>query len=96
VYSVVPYVTLTIHHGFYSRRIHHNKKGIDKNWFIDVVDCKTRFMVSSEYVKSRNMKELKSVLKSAKTKTEEQVKIVTSDGLLAYPKAIQKTNIKIN
>lgn len=75
----------------YHRRKHHNKKGVDKNWFIDVVDCQTRFMVSSEYVKNREQREIKNVLGKAKSKTGTQVQIVTTDGLLAYPKAIQKT-----
>jgi len=75
----------------YSRRKYSNRKGIDKNWFIDCIDTKTRFMVSSEFVKGREQEEIKQVLKKAKDKTEEQVKIVTTDGLLAYPYAIQKT-----
>jgi len=75
----------------YNRRKEHNRKGTEKNWFIDVVDCKTRFMVASEYVRSRGMEELKSVLRSAKRKTAGQVEIVTTDGLLAYPQAIQKS-----
>jgi len=74
----------------YHRRKFHNKKGVDKNWFIDCIDSRTRFMLSSEYVKAREQKELKFVLSKAKQKTGEQVKIVTSDGLLAYPKAIKK------
>jgi len=75
----------------YSRRKYSNRKGIDKNWFIDCIDTKTRFMVSSEFVKGREQEEIKQVLKKTKDKTEEQVKIVTTDGLLAYPYAIQKT-----
>jgi putative transposase len=73
----------------YSRRKYPNKKGVDKNWFIDCIDTKTRFMVSSEFVSGREQKEIKQVLKKAKFKTEEQVKIVTTDGLMAYPNAIQ-------
>jgi len=72
----------------YHRRKQYNKNGVDKNWFIDCIDTKTRFMISSEFVKQE---EIKQVLKRAKDKTEEQVKIVTTDGLLAYPYAIQKT-----
>ena len=75
----------------YHRRKHHNKKGVDKNWFIDAVCTETRFMVASEYVKNREQKELKNVLGKAKSKTGTQVEVVTTDGLLAYPKAIQKT-----
>jgi putative transposase len=74
----------------YHRRKYHNKKGVDKNWFIDVIDSKTRFMISSEYVKHREQDNLKKVLKKVKQKTGEQVKVVTSDGLLAYPNAIKK------
>ncbi|MGC9309446.1 MAG: hypothetical protein ACP5D2_02000 [Candidatus Nanoarchaeia archaeon] len=47
-------------------------------------------MISSEYVKAREQKELKFVLSKAKQKTGEQVKVVTSDRLLAYPKTIRK------
>ncbi len=75
----------------YHRRKHHNKKGVDKNWFIDVVDCKTRFMVASDYTKSRGVKSLSNVLRNAKKKTENQVNIVTSDGLNAYPRVLKKT-----
>jgi transposase-like protein len=74
----------------YHRRKHHNKKGVDKNWFIDAVDCKTRFMVSSEYTKARGKNELKLVIKKAKDKTGEQVKICTTDGLLAYGNIVKK------
>jgi len=75
----------------YSRRKYSNKKGVDKNWFIDCIDSKTRFMVASEFVRGREQEEIKQVLKRAKEKTEEQVKIVTTDGLTSYPYAIQKT-----
>jgi len=74
----------------YHKRKHHNKKGVDKNWFIDAVDCKTRFMVSSEYTKTRGKNELKLVIKKAKDKTGEQVKICTTDGLLAYGNIVKK------
>jgi len=39
-------------------------------------------MVASEYVKHRGMKELKSVLRNAKRKTGQQVRVVTTDGLI--------------
>ena len=74
----------------YHRRKFYNRKGVDKNWFIDCIDSKTRFIISSEYVRAREQKELKFVLERTKQKTGEQVKIVTSDGLLAYPNAIKK------
>ena len=74
----------------YHRRKYHNKKGVDKNWFIDAVDCKTRFMVSSEYTRARGKNELKLVIKKAKDKTGRQVKICTTDGLLAYGNIVKK------
>lgn len=62
-----------------------------KSWFIDSIDTKTRYMVASEYTRTREQKELKSVLKTAKSKTQNQIKIVTSDGYTAYFKAIKST-----
>ncbi len=67
----------------------HKTKG-KRSWFIDSIDTKTRYMVASEYTKTREQKEIKSVLKTAKEKTESQIKIVTSDGYTAYKKAIKK------
>ncbi len=75
----------------YNRRKSHKRKGVDKNWFIDVIDCKTRFMVASEYVKSRTMRALKDVLKNAKLKTEDKVSIVTTDGLTSYRRALRNS-----
>ncbi len=63
----------------------------EQSWFIDSIDTKTRFMVSSEFVKSRGQNELKSVLKIAKEKTEKQIEVITTDGFLAYPNVIRKT-----
>ncbi len=74
----------------YHRRKDYNKKGVDKNWFIDAVDCKTRFMVSSEYAKARGKNELRSVIKKAKDKTGTQIKICTTDGLLVYGNIVKK------
>ena len=62
-----------------------------KSWFIDSIDTTTRYMVSSEYTKTREQEELKNVLKVAKGKTENKIRVVTSDGYTAYPKAINST-----
>ncbi|MBS3085028.1 IS1/IS6 family transposase [Candidatus Pacearchaeota archaeon] len=75
---------------YHRRKSHKKKLGIDKNWFIDSICPQTKFIVASNYVQSRNMKEIKSIIKNIKTKTESQVKIITSDGWLAYPDAIKK------
>jgi putative transposase len=60
-------------------------------WFIDSIDTTTRFMVSSDYVKSRGQKEIRKVLGFAKKKTEKQLKIITTDGYTAYEDVIKKT-----
>lgn len=48
-------------------------------------------MVSSEYEKSREKENLRKILKSIKNKTENQVKIITTDGLTAYTNVVKKT-----
>ena len=67
----------------------HNRLG-NQNWLIDSIDTKTRFVVASTFKKSRGQEELKQVLSVAKQKTLDQFEIVTSDGFLAYPKAIKQ------
>ncbi len=68
----------------------YGKKGKkNHSWFIDSIDTKTRFMVSSEFTKSRGKRELKKVILKAKEKTEEQIRIYTTDGYLAYYGAIK-------
>ncbi len=74
---------------YHRRKTHKAKLGNEKNWFIDSICPQTKFMVASEYVKSRGMEEIKSVIKNIKTKTEVQVKVITSDGLPSYPNAIK-------
>ena len=76
---------------FHRRKNHKRKDGIERNWFIDCIDTRTKFLVSAEYSKGREQAEVKKVLDIAKTKTQKQISIITSDGWLAYPKAIQKT-----
>lgn len=75
----------------YKRRLFHTKgsKGAEKNWFIDSIDPKTKFMVSSEYAKSRSSNEIKTVVQRAKVRTEQQIKIITTDGLNAYDSVVK-------
>lgn len=75
----------------FHRRISPKRKSgkTDENWFIDSIDTETRFMVASNYCKARGQKDIKQVMKAIKTKTENQIKVITTDGLLAYPKTIQ-------
>lgn len=74
----------------YTRRKYPKRKGVDNNWFIDVIDCETRFMVASNFVKSRGQNEIKEVLKRAKYKTDKQIKVVTTDGFFAYPRIVKR------
>ena len=75
---------------YHRRKSHKAKLGNEKNWFIDSICPQTKFMVASDYYKSRGMDEVKAVIKNIKIKTEKQVRVITTDGLPAYPKAIKK------
>ena len=70
--------------------VEYKTKG-EKTWFIDSINVQTRFMVGSEFVKSRGQKEIKIVLNRAKYKTEGYVTTITTDGFTAYPKIVKKT-----
>jgi transposase-like protein len=75
----------------YHRRISKYEEGIEQNWFVDVMDTTTRFMVSSGYMRSRTIDSMVKVLKRGKFATQEQVKIITTDGLRGYPKMLKKS-----
>lgn len=76
----------------YHRRLSHKEKlGIDRNWSINAIDVKTRFLIISNYSKNRNMKEIKSVLNKVKDKTQDRIKIVTTDGFKVYKNVVKKT-----
>lgn len=48
-------------------------------------------MVDSAYEKSREKEHLQKILKNIKNKTENQIKIVTTDSLTAYTNIVKKT-----
>jgi putative transposase len=75
---------------YHRRKSHKSKAGVSCDWFVDTICPKTKFMIASEYFNSRSLIEIKKILKEVKEKTQNQVKVVTSDGWLAYPTAIQK------
>ena len=75
---------------YHRRKSHKKKLGIDKNWFIDAIDVKTRFMINSAYVKHRSKNNIKKVLSNVKNKTGEQIKICTTDGLMAYDHIVKE------
>lgn len=76
---------------YHRRKSHKARLGIERNWFIDAIDVKTRFLISSTYTKNRNRKEIKSVLEKVKSKTGEQIKIITTDGFNVYRNVVKRT-----
>ena len=75
----------------FKRRISNTSKGIANEFFIDVIDMDSRYIVSSLYSADRKLNTLNKVLGKAKKKTGEQVKVISTDGLNAYPRVIKKT-----
>jgi transposase-like protein len=75
---------------FHRRKSHKQRRGIDKNWFIDGIDVKSRFMINSAYVKNRSQANLKRLLSNIKNKAD-GIKIVTTDGFPAYTNIVKKT-----
>jgi transposase-like protein len=74
---------------YHRRKNHKAKLGVSCDWFIDSICPKTKFMIASEYFNSRGNEELKQVMKQIKFKTEKQIKVITTDGLMGYPSVIQ-------
>ena len=63
----------------------------EQNWFVDVMDTTTRFVVASDYMKSRTIENLTRVLKKSKFATGEQIKVITTDGLQGYERVLKKS-----
>jgi transposase-like protein len=63
----------------------------EQNWFVDVMDTETRFVVASDYMKSRTIENLTKVLKKGKLATGEQIRVVTTDGLQGYERVLKKS-----
>jgi len=81
----------------FKRRASNKSKGIKNEFFIDVIDMDSRYIVSSLYSADRKTNTLNKVLGKAKQKTGEQVKVISTDGLNAYPRVIKKTfGMKMN
>jgi len=77
----------------YKRRKSHLKgsKGIKNEYFIDVIDMDSRYLVSSEYAGDRKTHILNKVYGKAKQKVGDQVKVISTDGLVGYPRVLRKT-----
>jgi len=76
---------------FHRRKSHKKKAGVDKNWYIDSIDTTTKFIITSEYVKAREKETIKRILKNIKVKAENEIKVITTDGLTAYENVVKKT-----
>ena len=63
----------------------------EQNWFVDTLDTETRSMVSSGFIKSRTNEDMTKILKLAKAKTGDSVKIITTDAMLGYPTILSKS-----
>lgn len=75
---------------YHRRKSYKQKRGIDKNWFVDSIDVKSRFMVSSAYFKHRSKISIKQVLLRIKERTS-NIQTITTDGLTAYQNIVKKT-----
>ncbi len=75
----------------FHRRQHHKKgmKGTEKNFFIDSICPETKFLISSEYAKTRNRRDIKAVISRIKERTDNQIQMATTDGWMAYIKTIK-------
>ena len=60
-----------------------------RSFFIDVMDIRTRYMLSSGYYMQRGYKELLEVLKKAKKKSTNKTLNFYTDGLLVYPRILK-------
>lgn len=75
---------------FHRRKSHKAKLGTEKNFFIDSICPETKFMISSEYSKTRGSQNIKAVVKRIKERTDDQIQMATTDGWNAYGKVIKK------
>jgi len=75
---------------FHRRKSHKSKLGTEKNFFIDSIDPDTKFMLSSEYMRTRSCRDVKAVINRVKERTDTQIKVMTTDGWNAYKNTIKK------
>lgn len=60
-------------------------------WFFDAIDEDTRFLLAAKVAESRTMEDTRDVMKECKKKSLIRPKQITTDGMMAYEKAIKKT-----
>jgi len=82
----------------YKRRISEKSKGVANEYFIDIIDIESRYLVSSNYAEDRSLKNLNKVWGKARQRVgDSEVNVISTDGLMGYPRVIKKTfGMKIN
>ncbi|MEK6889397.1 MAG: DDE-type integrase/transposase/recombinase [Nanoarchaeota archaeon] len=75
---------------FHRRKTHKRKSGAEKNFFVDSICPDTKYLVACKYGRARSSKEIKAVMNEIKDKTDNQIKIVTTDGFNAYKKVVKR------
>lgn len=65
-----------------------SRKSRYNGWFVDSIDTETRYMVASQFGKSRDEKAIKGVIKKAKDKAG-NISIYTTDGFTTYENVIK-------
>ena len=66
------------------------KSGKEWRYCWDMIDSKTRFLIANNVTKGRSIKEAKEVLQKAKKTTHRKPRIIVTDGLQTYKKALVK------
>lgn len=66
-------------------------KGVKEEYLIDIIDMDSRYIVASDYQGNRTTPTLNKVYYNAKRKVGDQVKVISTDGLVGYPRTIKKT-----
>lgn len=59
-------------------------------WFWDIIDNDTRFLMGSHLSTSRTLGDAVKVIENAKKLTQKAPKFIVSDGLAAYPDAVER------
>ena len=62
-----------------------------QNWFVDVMDTDTRFIVASDYMESRTLDNMTKVLKKGRKTITKPLSIITTDGLKGYPRILRRS-----
>jgi len=75
---------------FHRRKSNKTNLGTEKNFFIDSICPETKFLLSSEYMRTRSCRDIKTIMNRMKDRADTQIKIITTDGWNAYTNTIKK------